>query len=140
MYAGAAVIHHHWTHAQDQGTSFAGSPTAPHLDDFTEVLESLAKRYAVVNDNAPDWVRGSSVAAGSKLQALRFMLQHSSPRSQVRLLDMGSQIGSLPLHVFRFGIRTAGWITRTFPRSAERCCANVAWIIELRTLVKLPCP
>jgi SAM-dependent methyltransferase len=101
------VIHQHWTNVQDQGTSLAACPVAPTLGDFADVLETLAERYAAVDENARDWVRGSIVAAGSKLRALRFMLRHSPSPHAMRLLDVGSQIGSLPLYASRFGIRTA---------------------------------
>jgi SAM-dependent methyltransferase len=57
--------------------------------------------------SAPDWVRGSIVAAGSKLRALQFMLRHRPLGRPPRLLDVGSQIGALPLYASQFGIQTA---------------------------------
>ena len=101
------MIHHPCTYAHDQGTGAVGLSIAPNLDDFAGVLETLAQRYAAVNRGAPDWVRGSIVAAGSKLRALRFMLQHTPSHKPAQLLDVGSQIGALPLYALRFGIQAA---------------------------------
>ena len=101
------MIRHPCIYGHGQGIGRAGFSSAPNLDDFADVLETLAQQYAALNYSAPDWVRGSIVAAGSKLRALRFMLQHSPPRKQPRLLDVGSQIGALPLYALRFGIQAA---------------------------------
>jgi len=105
--AGAIVIHHPCTCAHEQGAGPAGLSSAPNLDDFAGVLETLAQRYAVVDHSAPDWVRRSIVAAGSKLRALRFMLQHAPHGKPLRLLNVGAQIGSLPLYAMKFGIHAA---------------------------------
>ena len=101
------MIPHPYICVQEQLTGPGCIPRAPNLNDFADVLEVLAQRYATVNRDAPEWVRGSMVAAGSKLRALRFMLRHSPPGGQPRLLDVGSQIGALPLYASRLGIRAA---------------------------------
>jgi SAM-dependent methyltransferase len=83
----------------------------PNLDDFTDVLEFLAERYSKVEgqgEKSAEWVRLSIVTAETKLRALRFILKRSSPPgSKPRLLDIGSQIGSLPLYALRLGMESA---------------------------------
>jgi SAM-dependent methyltransferase len=79
----------------------------PNLADFSDVLELLAERYSKVEgqgEQSAEWVRLSVVTAETKLRALRFILKHSEPGSKPRLLDIGSQIGSLPLYASRLGI------------------------------------
>lgn len=81
----------------------------PNLSDFTEVLELLAERYSQVEgqgEQSAYWVRSTISSAAPKLAALRFILAHSSPGSKPRLLDIGSQIGSLPLYAIRLGIES----------------------------------
>src|ERR1035438_3988002 len=82
----------------------------PNLDDFTDLLELLAGRYSQVEgqgEQSADWIRASIAGADLKLQALRFMLSRVSPGSHTRLLDIGTQIGSLPLYASRLGIESA---------------------------------
>src|ERR1700693_5158749 len=82
----------------------------PNLGDFSDVLELLAERYSRVKgqgEQSAEWVRTSIVAADAKLRALRFILKRSSPGSKPRLLDIGSQIGSLPLYATRLGRASA---------------------------------
>ena len=79
----------------------------PNLDDFAGVLELLAERYSQVEgqgEQSAEWVRSAIGSADTKLEALRFILEHSSSRGKPRLLDVGSQIGSLPLYAMRLGI------------------------------------
>jgi SAM-dependent methyltransferase len=81
----------------------------PNLRDFADVLELLAERYSQVEgqgEQSADWVRSAIGSAGTKLGALRFILKRSSPGSRPRLLDIGSQIGSLPLYATRLGIES----------------------------------
>jgi len=82
----------------------------PNLHDFADVLELLAERYSQVegqDEHSADWVRSAIGSADTKLGALRFILEHSSLGSKPRLLDIGSQIGSLPLYATRLGIEAA---------------------------------
>jgi 2-polyprenyl-3-methyl-5-hydroxy-6-metoxy-1,4-benzoquinol methylase len=81
----------------------------PNLDDFADVLEVLAERYSQVEgqgERSADWVRSAITSADTKLGALRFILERSSPGSNPKLLDIGSQIGSLPLYATRLGIES----------------------------------
>jgi SAM-dependent methyltransferase len=81
----------------------------PNLADFADVLELLAERYSQVEgqgEESADWVRSAICSADTKLGALRFILARSSPGSRPRLLDIGSQIGSLPLYATRLGIES----------------------------------
>src|ERR1039457_5396419 len=81
----------------------------PNLGDFADVLELLAERYSQVegqDEQSADWVRSAICSADPKLEALRFILERSSPGSKPRLLDIGSQIGSLPLYAVRLGIES----------------------------------
>jgi SAM-dependent methyltransferase len=84
-------------------------PPKPNLSDYADVLELLAERYSQVegqNEQSADWVRSAICSADTKLQALRFILERASPGSRPRLLDIGSQIGSLPLYATRLGIES----------------------------------
>jgi SAM-dependent methyltransferase len=93
----------------------------PNLGDFADVIELLAERYSRVEgqgEQSADWVRTSLVAADAKLRALRFILARPSHGSQPRLLDIGSQIGSLPLYASHLGIKSAAVDNAEF---AEDC-------------------
>lgn len=82
----------------------------PNLEDFADVLDLLAERYSQVEgqgEQSAYWVRASITAADAKLDALRFILARSPAESKPRLLDIGSQIGSLPLYALRLGIESA---------------------------------
>jgi len=95
----------------------------PNLDDFADVLEFLAERYSKVpgqGEKSAEWVRMSIVYAETKFRALRFILARSSPRSKPRLLDIGTQIGSLPLYASRLGIEAAGLDYAEFAPDCER--------------------
>jgi SAM-dependent methyltransferase len=82
--------------------------SAPNLDDFAEVLDLLAERLGHGQAKNANWVGGSIVAAETKLRVLRLVLQRNSPsRGCARLLDIGSQIGSLPVYALQFGIQAA---------------------------------
>ncbi|MGB6432092.1 MAG: class I SAM-dependent methyltransferase, partial [Candidatus Acidiferrales bacterium] len=99
------------------------SKPKPNLDDFADVLELLAERYSKVEgqgEKSAEWVRMSIVYAETKLRALRFILARSSPGSRPRLLDIGTQIGSLPLYASRLGIEAAGLDYAEFAPDCER--------------------
>ena len=81
----------------------------PNLRDYADVLELLAERYSQVEgqgEQSAEWVRSAICSADTKLKALRFMLERASPGSRPRLLDIGAQIGSLPLYATRLGIES----------------------------------
>src|SRR5271170_7345643 len=81
----------------------------PNLGDFADVLELLAERYSKVEgqgEQSADWVRSAICSADTKLGALRFILERSSLGSKPRLLDIGSQIGSLALYAKRLGVES----------------------------------
>lgn len=82
--------------------------SAPNLDDFAKVLEVLAERLGHGQANNVNWIGGSIVAAETKLRVLRLILERSSSSPDgSRLLDIGSQIGSLPVYAMQFGIQAA---------------------------------
>jgi SAM-dependent methyltransferase len=80
----------------------------PNLGDFAAVLEMLSERLKHGPEKTADWVGGSIVAAETKLKVLRLILKRAgASRSSTSLLDIGSQIGSLPVYAVQLGIRTA---------------------------------
>ena len=81
---------------------------APNLDDFAKILDGLAGRLKHGPAGTSNWVGGSIVAAETKLRVLRLILKSCSrPPSGRKLLDIGSQIGSLPVYAVQLGIQAA---------------------------------
>lgn len=82
--------------------------SAPTLEGFEEVLELLASDPRIAPDS-PFWIRDNLHAAGDKLRILRFILSGSGAVLQTapRVLDVGAQIGALPLYAARLGFRAA---------------------------------
>jgi|SRR5215472_2900849 len=83
--------------------------SAPNLEGFESVLELLAKHTKSLTGSAytEEWVRGSIVAAGTKLRALKFILTRNQPRKPASLLDLGAQIGSFAIYAARLGLQVA---------------------------------
>jgi SAM-dependent methyltransferase len=82
--------------------------TVPNLDGFAKILEVLADRLGHRDERAANWVRGSIVAAETKLRVLRLILKEGArSQSRTRLLDIGSQIASLPVYAVQLGIQAA---------------------------------
>jgi SAM-dependent methyltransferase len=80
----------------------------PNLDDFAGVLEMLSARLKHGPERTSDWIGGSIVAAETKLRVLRLILKRAaSSAGSTRLLDIGSQIASLPVYAVQLGIRAA---------------------------------
>ena len=80
----------------------------PNLNDFAKVLETLAERLSYGPAGTSNWIGGSIVAAESKLRVLRMILQWASAKGRpARLLDIGSQIASLPVYAARLGSQAA---------------------------------
>jgi SAM-dependent methyltransferase len=99
------------------------APSSPTLDGFAEVLELLADRLGSGNGGAANWVRNSIVAAETKLRVLRRILNQGSTSAQkMRLLDIGSQIASLPVYAVQLGIDAAAVDNGDFARD----CADAA--------------
>lgn len=84
-------------------------PTKPNLDDFEAVLQTLAKHTKELKGSpyTAEWVRGSITAAGTKLRALRFLLNRRHADGPMALLDVGAQIGSMAIYAARLGLRVA---------------------------------
>jgi 2-polyprenyl-3-methyl-5-hydroxy-6-metoxy-1,4-benzoquinol methylase len=75
------------------------------VEGFDEVLDLLANDPRIA-PHSPDWIRRSVVAGGEKVRVLRYLLKHSpSQLQQLRLLDVGGQIGSLALYASRIGFK-----------------------------------
>src|SRR5215472_10079005 len=83
--------------------------SAPNLEGFESVLELLAKHTKSLTGSAytEEWVRGSIVAAGTKLRALKFILTRNQPRKPASLMDLGAQIGSFAIYAARLGLEVA---------------------------------
>lgn len=62
----------------------------------------LVARDPRIAPDSPVWVQESIQAAGDKLRILRYMLD-AAPSPAVRILDVGAQIGVLPLYAARLG-------------------------------------
>ena len=99
------------------------APNSPTLDGFAEVLEILADRLGNGDPGAADWVRNSIVAAETKLRVLRRISnQGLASTRRMRLLDIGSQIASLPVYAVQLGIDAAAVDNGDFARD----CADAA--------------
>jgi 2-polyprenyl-3-methyl-5-hydroxy-6-metoxy-1,4-benzoquinol methylase len=84
------------------------SRAVPNLDDFAKVLETLAERLSYGPAGTSNWIGCSIVAAESKLRVLRMISRWASTKGRpARLLDIGSQIASLPVYAVRMGSQAA---------------------------------
>ena len=80
------------------------------VQQFASVLDELAtastEHSNARDDGEANWIRNGIAGAGIKLHALNYMLHHAQRYQAPRLLDVGSQVGSLAVLAARVGFTT----------------------------------